>query len=273
MKKTLKKIGMAAVSFMTMFTFLFYSASLVHASSVTLDGAAVSTLQTLGSGTVTSPSFNTSGTNEGIIVFIEEGGTGVPLVSTVTGCSLTFKKQAQIKASTDANVEIWTAFAASKLTSCSIQANAVSATSDMYITVQAVSGEDTTGSGTGMIGATTTAVDLSGTTDPSSVNTTKGPNSWVFANVVDEYTNTDAFTAGTNQTTIGNVGDTSDGFRYAVWKQNANTVTQGTAVTMNGTFALDSDTWSMATIEIKGTSGGAPTPPAVCNRVTFFGWN
>jgi hypothetical protein len=273
MKNKLKKIGMGLVSFITAFTFLFYSAGLVNAATVTIDSA-VSTLQTAGSGTATTPSFS-PGANTCIAVFTEAGGTGIGTSNTPTntGTALTWAKRQATLVSTDAYLSLYTAFNASAQAGITVTQTNTLAGADEDITAITFGSVDTTGTScSGAIASSSIKSDLGGVNQPSIVQASSARNGDYFTWSTLNETSNNALTAGSNQTIVHDGNDTVDGFRYVVVKQNAATPTAGTSVTDNGTWAT-AWTWGMINLEMQPAAGGGGSTPTQGNRVTFFGWD
>lgn len=201
----------------------------------------VSTHQSSGATSVTSPAFSTAQTNELLVAFVSSDGPssgGSQSFSSVTGGSLTWtlRKRTNAQAGT---AEIWTAVAASKLTNVTVKGTH-SGSWQASITVATFTGADITTQGA-------TAGGNAATGAPSVSLTTTRPGSWVWG-VGNDWDQKIARTVGPNQTKVdeflASVGDT-----FWVQRQTSVTPAAGTVVPINDT-APTTDRWNLSAIEI-----------------------
>jgi hypothetical protein len=165
-------------------------------------------------------------------------------VKSIAGGSLTWTLV--VRTNTQAGTaEIWRAFATAKLSSVAITAT-LSAKELSSITVMSFTGVNTTGTnGAGAVGATKSANAHPGA--PSATLTTTQNGSLVIG-VGNDWDNAIARTVGAGQTIVhqdlASVGDT-----YWVQRQNAQTLSSGTSVTINDT-APTADRYNLSICEI-----------------------
>jgi hypothetical protein len=183
----------------------------------------------------------TTGSQELLLAFLSSDGPnggGTASFSGVTGAGLTWtlRQRANAQAGT---AEIWRAVAAGPLTNATITATQASGSWQSSLTVVAFLGADTA---PGAVLATSAP---SGT--PSATLTTTRAGSWVWG-VGTDWSTATARTVGSNQALVDQflapAGDT-----YWVQRQNAQTPTNGSAVTINDT-APTGDRYDLAVIEV-----------------------
>jgi hypothetical protein len=202
----------------------------------------VTTKQSAGSSTISSPSFSTAKQNELLLAFIASDGPGTGAsqsISTVTGGGLTWTLRARANAQAG-TAEIW-------------QANATNIVSNLIVTATR-----TTGSYQGMLtvgafqgaslivnGAAATATAASGT--PTVTLVTTRANSVVWG-IGDDWDRAVSRTVSSNQTKLSEylapAGDT-----FWVQYLTAPVATAGVSATISCT-APSNDRWNMAAIEI-----------------------
>ncbi|HLH08324.1 MAG TPA: N,N-dimethylformamidase beta subunit family domain-containing protein [Terriglobales bacterium] len=195
---------------------------------------------------ITSPAFSTASSNELLLALIATDGIKSNMtVSSVTGGGLTWTLVLRTNAQGGTS-EIWRAFAPSTLSNVTVTAN-LSQTVISTMTVLSISGVDTTGSGSGAIGATATANKASGA--PTASLTTTRNNSLVLG-VGNDYNNAISHTPGTGQALIHQLLATSTGDTYWMQRQNATTPLSGTSVTINDT-APTGDSYNLSIVEVR----------------------
>ena len=203
------------------------------------DGATSST-------TISSLAFSTTAANELLLAFVATdmiGGTNTT-VTGVTGAGLTWTlvKRTNVQSGTS---EVWRAFATTTLANVTVTAT-LSQSVVSSITVVSFSNVDTTGGGSGAIGATVSKNAASGA--PTANLVTTRANSWVFG-VGNDYDNAIARTVGPNQTLVSQympwVGDT-----YWVQRTAGAVAASGTTVTINDT-APTTDRYNLTLVEVR----------------------
>ena len=218
----------------------------------------VTTHQSTGGSSITSPPITTHQANELLVVFVTSdgpsGASGQSFTS-VTGGGLTWSRRA-LSDLQPGTAEIWQAASPNVLTNVTVAATRAAGGYVGSITVVAFTGADAAA-----VGATSASSAATGA--PTTTLTTKFANSWVWG-VGNDWSRATARTVGANQTLVDqflpSVGDT-----YWVQRQNSTTSTAGTPVTINDT-APTTDTYDLAAIEIVPASGTS-APPAPTNLV------
>jgi len=175
---------------------------------------------------------------------------GTTTVSSVTGASLTWSLVA--RANTNAgSSEVWCAFSPNTFSSQPITITFSGATVSGNILLAGIVGADmTTATGLGAIGATATGT--SSAAAPTISLTTTRNNSWVWSIMNEGMASASSISAGTNQTNIRSVNDTTNAAASWILRQNSLTTTKGTNVTMNAT-APSTDSCNIVAIEILPT--------------------
>ena len=115
------------------------------------------------------------------------------------------------------------------------------------MSVLSISGVDTTGSGSGAIGATASANAGSGA--PAATLITTRNNSLVLG-VGNDYSNALSRTLGTGQTLIHQLLASATGDTYWIQRQTATTPLSGTSVTINDT-APTGDSYNLSSVEVR----------------------
>jgi len=196
--------------------------------------------------TITSPAFTTTAPNELLLAFVAtdyDTGTNTSVTS-ITGGGLTWTLVARANAQPGTS-EIWRALAPAPLSAVTVTA-AMSQPVSAMLTVVTIVNVDTTGDGSGAIGAVATA-SRSGSTPSATVVTTRN-NSLVFG-VANDYDHAASRTVGAGQTMVHQflspVGDT-----YWLQRQLNPTALAGTSVMINDT-APSGDRSNLAVCEIR----------------------
>ncbi len=220
----------------------------------------VTTHQTSGSGTISSPTFTTTAPGELLLALITSDGpstSGAQSFSKVTGGGLTWRlrRRANTQAGT---AEIWAANAAAVLTNASVTATRASGSYVGSITVVTFTGADQAVDGSAAAASASTGA-------PSVVLTTTRPGAWVWG-VGNDWDKASARTVGPSQTKVdeflASVGDT-------MWVQRQNSTTQfaATPVTLNDT-APTTDRWNMVAVEVLPAVMDSQPPSQPSNLTT-----
>ena len=211
----------------------------------------VSTNRSAAASAIASPSFSTSSPGELLLAFVatDARSTGMAVTSmSGAGLSWTLVRRTNAQPGT---AEIWRAFAPSRLSGASVQAN-LSQSVAASLTVVSFTGADPSGSGAGAIGATGSGNASAGA--PSASLVTTRANSWVFG-VGSDYDNAVARTVPAGQNLVNqylaNVGDT-----YWVQRQNTPTSASGTTVTINDTSPT-ADRYNLTVVEVRAPPSSA----------------
>ena len=208
--------------------------------------ANVSKDNTTAATSITSPSFSTTSANELLLALISTDGISSNMtVSSVTGGGLTWTLVLRTNAR-GGTTEIWRAFAPSTLTNATVTAN-LTQNVISTMSVLSISGVDTTGSGSGAIGATASTNAASGA--PTATLVTTRNNSLVLG-VGNDYSNAVSRTLGSGQTLIHQLLATSTGDTYWMQRQTAPTPLSGTSVTINDT-APTGDNYNLSIVEVR----------------------
>lgn len=208
--------------------------------------AAVSAHQATSSTTIKSAAFSTAAGNELVLALISSDSlqSGIT-VTGVSGGGLTWTLVQRTNAQ-NGTAEIWRAFAPSVLSNVTATATFSQSSPSAAITIMTFSGVDTTGGGSGAIGAS--ASGSGAFTAPTASLTTTRNNSWVIGVGADN-ANAIARTVGSNQVLIDSylspLGDT-----FWSQRQNVLVATSGTAVTINDT-APTTDSYDLAIVEVR----------------------
>jgi hypothetical protein len=217
-----------------------FSLALASAWGAIAIDANVSTNATAADGTITSPAFFTTATNELLLAYVATDWNSGPNTS-VTGVSgggltWTLVKRTNVQSGSS---EIWMAFAATRLSNATVTAN-LSQKAFASLTIMSYSGVDPAAP----IGAVGSG---NGNTTPSANLVTTRNNSWVFG-VGNDFDRATARTPGSNQKLVNqylpSVGDT-----YWVQMQNAPTPLSGTTVYISDT-APTGDRYNLSVVEI-----------------------
>src|SRR6266550_1698450 len=179
---------------------------------------------------------------------------------TNTGTSLTWTRKVLANhsgSSPGGSAEIWWAFNTAAQTGITVTANftrAAGSSGDQNGGLMAV--KVYTGTATSLsTAASATQISTTNAVFTASVTTT-GANSWVWG-VALNWNNSTVGTAGTAQTVVDSVTDTTSGDAEWTQKQNATTPSSGTSVTINDT--APSVTHLLAVIEILAAGGTLKT--------------
>src|SRR5450759_1246580 len=208
--------------------------------------------QTTPSGTITSPTFSTTQSNELLVAFIASDGPspGSVTFSSVSGGALTWTLRVRSNVQ-PGTAEIWQAVAPSPLASAMVTATRSSGSWVGSITVVSFSGASTTTNGA-------TASTSAATGAPTASLTTTAAGSWTWG-VGNDWSRAVARTVGANQTKadeyLAPVGDT-------FWVQRQTAPSTGGSlipVTINDT-APTNDMWNLASIEIRPATVITPPP-------------
>jgi fibronectin type 3 domain-containing protein len=208
--------------------------------------------QTTPSGTITSPTFSTTQSNELLVAFIASDGPspGSVTFSSVSGGALTWTLRVRSNVQ-PGTAEIWQAVAPSPLAGATVTATRSSGSWVGSITVVSFSGASTTTNGA-------TASTSAATGAPTASLTTTAAGSWTWG-VGNDWSAATNHTVGANQTLVDQflapVGDT-----YWVQRQASVTPNVGTTVTINDTTPT-ADRWDLAAVEVVPSGGGSGTPP------------
>jgi len=225
------------------------SLSILSSTAPTVDTKAFTDNPTASS-TISTPGVSTTGANELLLAFITTdylSGTNTT-VTGITGGGLTWSlvQRTNVQSGTS---EIWRAFAPAPLSNVTVTATlSNSVVSSMY--VANFSGVDTTGAGSGAIGATASANSSSGAPTASLVTTRA--NSLVLG-VGNDYDNAISRTPGSGQTVVHQyltpAGDT-----YWVQQLNAPVPSAGATATINDT-APTTDRYNLSLVEVRAPLG------------------
>jgi hypothetical protein len=230
--------------------------------AVTLD-AIVSQDQTQASRTVTTAPFSTTSGNQLLLAFVAAdfiSGTNTT-VAGVSGGGLTWTlvRRTNVQSGT---AEIWRAFAVNAQSAISVTAT-LSQAVDSLLTVMSFSGIDTTGAGSGAIGATASGNAASGAPSASLVTTRAGS---LVLGVGNDYDRAISRTPGTGQVVVHEflapVGDT-----YWVQRQSAPTTVAGATVTIND-LSPTGDRYNLALVEVVPPVTGGGTTFTISGSIT-----
>jgi hypothetical protein len=249
------------------------SGSVTHSTNVSvsiLSGTAPNvdtkafTNNTTASNTVSTLGVSTNGANELLLAFISTDYLTGPntIVTGITGGGLTWSlvQRTNVQSGTS---EIWRAFAPATLSNVAVTATLSNSTiSSMY--VESFSGVDTTGAGSGAIGATASA-NSSGGAPTGSLVTTRA-NSFVLG-VGNDYDNAISRTPGSGQTVVHQyltpAGDT-----YWVQQLDTPVPSAGTTVTLNDT-APATDRYNLSLVEVRAPLGATYSISGTLTPSTF----
>jgi hypothetical protein len=212
------------------------------ATTPTLDVAVSADVHRVG--TVRSPALTTAGGGELLLAFVEADGPTAPTqkVTSVTGGGLTWTLVARSNA-TWGTVEVWQAYATSKVTGATVAARLDKTGYDASITVAAF-----TGAGT-KIGASAAAGGTRG--GPSVTLAPTACNSLVWAGGHD-WTRNAIPVPGAGQTLVHTFIDTV--VHDSCWVQAVTAPTKaGTLLTVSDT-GLVNDRWQLVAVEIPGAA-------------------
>ncbi len=196
--------------------------------------------QTTAAGSFTSAKFNTTGTNELVLAFIEADGPFAPTqsIAGVSGGGLTWTLAARSN-STWGTTEVWQAFATRKVVNIHVTAALAKPGFDGSITLAAFKGA------AGHVGAVAAAGAVNG---PATVGLTTTACSSLVWGAAHDWTNAASPVPGAGQSFVHGFRDRRvlDSF----WTQQLNAaVPAGTAVTLSDT-GFTMDRWTFAAVEI-----------------------
>ncbi|WP_024299127.1 hypothetical protein [Methylomicrobium lacus] len=225
------------------------SLSILSSTAPTVDMKAFGN-NTTNSNTISTSGVSTSGANELLLAFIATdyiSGTNTT-VTGMTGGGLTWSlvQRTNVQSGTS---EIWRAFAPTTLSNVTVTATlSNSVISSMY--VASFSGVDTTGAGSGAIGATGSANSSSGAPTASLVTTR---DSSIVLGVGNDFDNAISRTPGSGQTVVHQyltpAGDT-----YWVQQLDAPVPIAGSTTTINDT-APTTDRFNLSLVEVRAPLG------------------
>jgi hypothetical protein len=227
--------------------------------ALAIDVASGKTGNVSGLGTFSSNAFSTTAANEVIVAIVSfcGGSSSDTSSSTVTGAGLTWTLAVRKNGNGGHFTEIWTAVAASILTSqtitCTPTGLGTIVSNTWCVQILSFTGANTTTP----VGATNSGTNPNGTSANPSRALTTTAGSYVVAGGAD-YWNSESIVAGSGQTKLADFHDTGNGSE--AWTQRTTSTTTGTSQTMNAT-GLGSDGWVFVAAEILAASGGAVTTP------------
>lgn len=221
-------------------------------------------------GTAVSTAAFTTPTAVFLLAMVARDSPGTPTgnTGTITGAGLAWTLAGR-KSDTGSNqiaggtgqggiAEMWWAYSSAALTSVQVT-DTQSLTNQAHgLKVIVITGAESTWGGAISAGG---SANTGASPVPSATLTTTAANSWVFS-CSNDWNASGAGTAGSGQTIIDSstISGTGTGITAHYWRQTAVTATSGTSVTNNLT-APSGQTWNELILEVRASTGAAPTPP------------